>query len=277
MEDLTKHYKTLDVNPDAPFQDIVQAYHDLVNVWKPDQFKNDPSLKEKAQAKIREINTAYEKIAIFKKGYCERLYDVPNTTIITADKSANHNKLITPESTSFSSVKDLNLSVIVTIIGIICICGICVFAFTSGLGFFEHKKVESNQNSENSSEAQKSVSMHLNRYNWAYQYSQAGSYEKSIEEFTKIIKEDPQDGFAYLCRAEDYYNSKKYLLAIEDTKKGLELGAKGASDDYPYIIMGRSYYNMTMYAEAVMAFDKAIELGTKDKFAYLLGSVKNLV
>jgi len=41
-------------------EDLKKAYEDLVNVWHPDRFQHDPSLKKIAEEKLRKINLAYQ-------------------------------------------------------------------------------------------------------------------------------------------------------------------------------------------------------------------------
>jgi len=62
MDDLNKSYEMLGVVFGASEDDIKHAYRDLVQVWHPDRFAHNPSLQEKAQEKLKEINVAYDKI-----------------------------------------------------------------------------------------------------------------------------------------------------------------------------------------------------------------------
>lgn len=59
------HYQLLEIEPGASQDDIRQAYKDLVKVWHPDRFGSDPRLQQKAEAKLKQINAAYE----FLKSY----------------------------------------------------------------------------------------------------------------------------------------------------------------------------------------------------------------
>jgi hypothetical protein len=52
--------EVLGLAPGATRQQLDDAYRDLVKVWHPDRFQSDPSLGQKAQEKLRELNTAYE-------------------------------------------------------------------------------------------------------------------------------------------------------------------------------------------------------------------------
>jgi len=49
----------------ASQDEVNQAYRDLINVWHPDRFANNPRLQKKAEEKIKEINAAYEYIRSF--------------------------------------------------------------------------------------------------------------------------------------------------------------------------------------------------------------------
>jgi len=59
------HYKVLEVEPGASQNEIKQAYKDLAKVWHPDRFTDNPRLQQKAEEKLKQINTAYE----FLKSY----------------------------------------------------------------------------------------------------------------------------------------------------------------------------------------------------------------
>lgn len=58
MDDL----KTLELEPGATEDDIKKAWRDLTKVWHPDRFGNDPELRDRAEQKLKEINTAYERL-----------------------------------------------------------------------------------------------------------------------------------------------------------------------------------------------------------------------
>ena len=49
----------LNLKPDASQEAIHKAYHDLVKVWHPDRFGQDPALAEKAQEMLKAINEAH--------------------------------------------------------------------------------------------------------------------------------------------------------------------------------------------------------------------------
>ncbi len=50
----------LDLVPPVGLEDAKQAYKDLVQVWHPDRFTHSPRLQERAEAKLKQLNLAYE-------------------------------------------------------------------------------------------------------------------------------------------------------------------------------------------------------------------------
>ena len=53
-------HHVLGVGIDAAENEIRSAYHQLVKVWNPDNFQNDPKLKEAADGKLKNIQTAFD-------------------------------------------------------------------------------------------------------------------------------------------------------------------------------------------------------------------------
>ena len=65
VREIDRCAETLGLKPGVSKEELEQAYKDLVNVWHPDRFTNNPRLQQKAQEKLKEINTAYEYIRSF--------------------------------------------------------------------------------------------------------------------------------------------------------------------------------------------------------------------
>src|ERR1035438_7934484 len=55
----TDCFRALGVAPNASWEEVRQAYKDLVRVWHPDRFQSDPQLRERAEQKLQTINEAY--------------------------------------------------------------------------------------------------------------------------------------------------------------------------------------------------------------------------
>ena len=52
--------EVLELNKNASLSQVKQAYKDIVSVWHPDRFSNNPRLRLKAEEKLKKINKAYE-------------------------------------------------------------------------------------------------------------------------------------------------------------------------------------------------------------------------
>lgn len=63
--DIKRSFEILELAPDASIDEVKQAYKDLVNIWHPDRFSNNPHLKERAEKKLKEVNQAYETLKSF--------------------------------------------------------------------------------------------------------------------------------------------------------------------------------------------------------------------
>lgn len=62
MDSLDRYYEILGLEPGTSQEDVKRAYRDMAKVWHPDRFPNDPRLQQKAEAKLRDINEAYERV-----------------------------------------------------------------------------------------------------------------------------------------------------------------------------------------------------------------------
>src|SRR5262249_10484742 len=61
MQDQSEKWlRVLGLAHGATEQTIKEAYRDLVKVWHPDRFGTDPRLRQKAEEKLRELNSAFE-------------------------------------------------------------------------------------------------------------------------------------------------------------------------------------------------------------------------
>lgn len=60
--DIKHYYNILGLETGCSQEELKQAYRDLVKIWHPDRFPDNPRLKEKAENQLMEINQAYEKV-----------------------------------------------------------------------------------------------------------------------------------------------------------------------------------------------------------------------
>ncbi|MCD6265615.1 MAG: J domain-containing protein [Deltaproteobacteria bacterium] len=63
--DIRRCLDILELKPDATLNEAKQAYKDMVNIWHPDRFSNNPRLKQKAEDRLKEVNEAYEMVKSF--------------------------------------------------------------------------------------------------------------------------------------------------------------------------------------------------------------------
>ncbi|MDL1981111.1 MAG: J domain-containing protein [Deltaproteobacteria bacterium] len=58
--DIEQSFEILELDRGASTDEIKQSYKDIVTVWHPDRFSNNPRLKQKAEEKLKEVNAAYD-------------------------------------------------------------------------------------------------------------------------------------------------------------------------------------------------------------------------
>jgi curved DNA-binding protein CbpA len=63
--ELQRCFQILELDCTASIDEVRQAYKDIVNVWHPDRFSHNPRLKQKAEAKLKQVNAAYEEVTSF--------------------------------------------------------------------------------------------------------------------------------------------------------------------------------------------------------------------
>ncbi|MBK5100550.1 MAG: J domain-containing protein [Desulfobacteraceae bacterium] len=62
---LQRCFQILELDSTASIDEVRQAYKDIVNVWHPDRFSHNARLKQKAEAKLKQVNVAYEEVTSF--------------------------------------------------------------------------------------------------------------------------------------------------------------------------------------------------------------------
>lgn len=62
---IRESFQILDLEPGVSEAEVRQAYKDIVSVWHPDRFSNNPRLRQKAEQKLKQINLAYETVRAF--------------------------------------------------------------------------------------------------------------------------------------------------------------------------------------------------------------------
>ena len=88
---------------------------------------------------------------------------------------------------------------------------------------------------------------------------------KKIEEYTKKIKEEPNNAIYYYNRGNTYYSLKEYEKAINDYNTAIESNSNNASY---YNNRGISFNSLKEYEKAINDYNKAIELNPSYALAY---------
>ena len=88
---------------------------------------------------------------------------------------------------------------------------------------------------------------------------------KKIEEYTKKIKEEPNNAIYYYNRGNTYYSLKEYEKATNDYNKAIELNPNNASY---YYNRGNTFSNLKDYDKAIKDYDKAIDLNPNNASYY---------
>ena len=60
--DLRNCYKILEIQQTASLSEIKQAYRDMIGIWHPDRYVQNPRLHDKATEKLKELNVAYNEL-----------------------------------------------------------------------------------------------------------------------------------------------------------------------------------------------------------------------
>ena len=70
-------YRLLEIEPEASAEAARQAYHELLKVWHPDRFPNDPGIQRRANWKTAQINEAYQTVNAYLSGASAVLHAGP--------------------------------------------------------------------------------------------------------------------------------------------------------------------------------------------------------
>ncbi|MBI3585341.1 MAG: RDD family protein [Nitrospinae bacterium] len=89
------YYEILGLKIGASLDEVKEAYKDLVKVWHPDRFTNEPKLQLKAQEKLKEINEAYQMIQ-------NSLINTYETTCVAEQENQTHEESKEKEDRGYS-------------------------------------------------------------------------------------------------------------------------------------------------------------------------------
>jgi hypothetical protein len=78
---MKKYFEILELDVSASIEEVEQAYKELAEAWRPENYQNLPRFKRKAEIKLEEINDAYERIRSYllvkASGEDQMAFDAP--------------------------------------------------------------------------------------------------------------------------------------------------------------------------------------------------------
>ena len=78
---MKKYFEILELDVSASIEDVEQAYKELAEAWRPENYQNLPRFKRKAEIRLEEISDAYERIRSYllvkASGEDKMVFDLP--------------------------------------------------------------------------------------------------------------------------------------------------------------------------------------------------------
>ena len=78
---MKKYFEILELEGSASIEEVDQAYKELAEAWRPENYQNLPRFKRKAEIKLEEVNDAYERIRSYllvkASGEDQMVFDSP--------------------------------------------------------------------------------------------------------------------------------------------------------------------------------------------------------
>lgn len=96
-------------------------------------------------------------------------------------------------------------------------------------------------------------------------YYDQGRYVEALSDLTRALELDPHNAIAYNDRGNTYYEQQRYDEALADFTRALELDQQNA---YTYFNRGNTYYDLGRYHEALADFTRTLKLDPQNAHAY---------
>ncbi len=277
MQEMDRYFQLFGLNRGASEQELKESYKDILSVWDPNRFSDNPHLREKANEKIREIHIAYEKLRPYITGGNTR-----KTGERSYDESQPSQQVQLPREGPSARPEAKRTWLTTTIVGGIAILLVVGVAFITlnrqSARTTDYTQTASPPSSsppkEQLTSTQPVSQTELNASDWFIKgnsFRQSGLYRDAVNAYSKAIELDPTFMHAYALRGHMYYMLKNYHPAIKDYSKAIELNPQYGP---PYYLRGLAYLDVQSYRQVITDFDKAKELdpslGGRD-FYYLRG------
>lgn len=103
----------------------------------------------------------------------------------------------------------------------------------------------------------------------AFQYMKKNNIPMAIQQFEKVVKEDPKYDWAWLKLMECYYNTRNFQKVIEVGANCLKVYKSDQAMSY----VGLAYLNTNQVEYAIMTFNRMIKLNENNASAYFYNGV----
>lgn len=101
MSDIQQFLEVLELTPEANWDDVTQAYRDLIKIWHPDRFAHDEKLRARAEIKSKQLNEAvrqlrrhYRRTRLYKRSEVQEAVQAARSgifqTVKGVSKKPNH-------------------------------------------------------------------------------------------------------------------------------------------------------------------------------------------
>src|SRR6266581_4444156 len=67
-EEIRESYRLLELEAGASLEAVKAGYRELIKIWHPDRFPNDPKFQKRATEKTKALNEAYQQILAYLSG-----------------------------------------------------------------------------------------------------------------------------------------------------------------------------------------------------------------
>jgi hypothetical protein len=116
---MKKYFEILELDVSASIEEVEQAYSELAEAWRPENYQNLPRFKRKAELKLEEINDAYKRIRSYlllkASGENQKVFDLPANPSPEPVAEPQPNEGKEPKKISTSSQRKIRMMGMITV------------------------------------------------------------------------------------------------------------------------------------------------------------------
>jgi peptidoglycan hydrolase-like protein with peptidoglycan-binding domain len=120
---MKKYFEILELDVSASIEEVEQAYKELTEAWRPENYQNLPRFKRKAEIKLEEVNDAYERIRSYllakASGEDQMVFDSPTDPSSGSEQQMQPAERTEPPKVSTSSPKKILMMGLVAVAAVL--------------------------------------------------------------------------------------------------------------------------------------------------------------